>query len=65
MQSSLGWYRLFDRLSHLDAMKRERKIKSDEAKLRKFGCGNYADVRVQLQFEGPGKKEYAVWVRKA
>jgi len=57
------WFKLFDGLRYDQAMLKARKIQRDEAKLRALGgTGNYADVRMHLSFDGPGRKQYAVWV---
>lgn len=57
------WLKLHDGLPYEKAMQRCRKIQREEATLRaKGGFGNYADVAVRLSFDGPGRKEYAVYV---
>ena len=59
----MTWLKLYDDLPYDKAMLKARRIQREEAKLKALGgCGNYDKVDVRLSFDGPGRKQYAVWV---
>ncbi len=53
--------------SYEGAMRYARRLQSDDAKLRKLcGSGNYADIKLRLTFDGPGRisRRYGVFVKR-
>lgn len=59
----MNWLKLYSDLPYEQAMRKARKIQSDEAKLKAMGGnGNYAKVDIRLCFEINRRKLYAVWV---
>lgn len=52
-----------DRLTKDKAESLAKKLKAEDSKLRKKGGkGNYSEVEVRMTFDGPGRKEYGVFV---
>lgn len=61
--NQMEWYKLYSDLPYDKAMLKARRVKDDEAKIRKLGgAGSYADVKMQLTSDLLGRKLYGVYV---
>lgn len=59
----MDWFKLYSDLPYDKAMLKARRVKDDEAKIRKLGgTGSYADVTIRLTSDILGRKLYGIFV---